>query len=95
MDEQHIIGNILFPILAVDCLWGEWVSGDCSTTCGIGSRVNTRIKIVDEANGGSCTGQPTETEECNLQECAGSTEKQYQVVREKGKCRPHSSNLTP
>ena len=62
---------ILFLILAIDCVWGEWVAGHCSTTCGIGSRVSTRKKLVEEANGGSCDGNTTENEECNLQECSG------------------------
>merc|ERR1712020_514836 len=57
---------------AIHCVWNDWVSGECSATCGVGSKVNTRTKLVEEANGGSCTGQFTETEECNLQECPGS-----------------------
>ena len=59
-------------ISAVDCVWGEWILGECSTTCGIGSRLNTRIKLVEEVNGGSCAGQSTETEDCKLQECPGN-----------------------
>ena len=63
---------ILFPILAIDCVWGEWTVGECSTTCGIGSRVSTRIKLVEEDNGGNCSGRSTKTEECNVQECPGN-----------------------
>ena len=70
----HILSMkfILFPILAIDCVWGEWVAGQCSTTCGIGSRVSTRKKLVEEANGGNCSGRSTKTEECNVQECPGN-----------------------
>ena len=45
--------------------------GDCSTLCGGGSRVKVRTKLVEEANGGSCNGNTTENEECNVQECSG------------------------
>ena len=45
--------------------------GTCSKTCGTGTRTNTRIKLVEEANGGTCSGQPTEIEECNTQPCPG------------------------
>ena len=63
---------IIFEISAVDCVWGDWHHGACSTTCGIGSRKNTRIKLVEETNGGACPGQATEIEECNLRECQGN-----------------------
>ena len=63
---------ILFLILAIDCVWGEWVAGQCSTTCGIGSRVSAREKLVEEANGGNCSGRSTKTEECTVQECPGT-----------------------
>ena len=70
-------GSILsFPSLAVDCVGDEWTHGECSTTCGSGYRLNTRVKLVEEANGGSCTGQSTETEECNLQKCPGIIQNQ-------------------
>ena len=43
--------------------------GECSTTCGAGTRTNTRVKLVEEANGGTCDGEPTEIEECQAGEC--------------------------
>ena len=52
-------------------MWDEWVTGECSGTCGTGTRTNTRTKLVTESNGGSCTGLPTEIEECNANPCPG------------------------
>ena len=47
------------------CVWSEWEPwGLCSKTCGAGgSRQRSRVKVRVEANGGTCNGQPTETEE--------------------------------
>ena len=56
----------------INCEWDEWAIGECSATCGNGTRTNTRTKLVEEQNGGNCTGQPTETEECHLQDCPGN-----------------------
>ena len=48
----------------IHCIWDEWKEGECSATCGTGTRTNTRSKLVTEANGGTCTGQPTEIKDC-------------------------------
>ena len=58
-------------IQAIHCEWDEWVNGDCSKTCGTGTRTNTRNKSVVEEHGGTCSGEPIEFEECNTQECPG------------------------
>ncbi len=71
------LGNIHFTQVtyiillssAIHCEWDEWVIGECSDSCGTGTRTNTRTKLVDEANGGTCTGQPSEIEECNTNPC--------------------------
>ena len=55
----------------VDCEWAKWVEGDCSTTCGAGKQNNTRSKIIEEANGGNCTGESTEVQSCLVVECPG------------------------
>ena len=49
---------------SVDCVWGEWSSGACSSSCGKATSKSTRIKIVKEANGGNCEGKSTKTEFC-------------------------------
>lgn len=57
---------------AIHCEWGEWVEGECSHECGVGTQTNTRDKIVEELNGGTCTGGPTEIVECLVKECPGT-----------------------
>lgn len=56
-------------VLAVHCEWDDWVEGSCSAECGTGTRTNTRVKLVEEKNGGTCTGQPTEVLQCQDKEC--------------------------
>ena len=60
-----------FLNLAIHCMWNDWVLGECSKQCGTGARTNTRTKKVVEKDGGTCTGQPTEEEECKIKECPG------------------------
>ena len=56
-------------VLAVHCEWDDWVMGSCSAECGTGTRINTRVKLVEERNGGTCTGRPTEVLQCQDKEC--------------------------
>ena len=57
---------------AVNCVWNDWRLGDCSKTCGTGTRTNTRTKLIEENNVGICSGQTFEIEECNTQNCPGT-----------------------
>ena len=67
-----IILTSVTSISEIHCKWNRyWVYGICSKTCGWGTRTNTRTKLVTEANGGTCTGQPTEIEKCNTKPCPG------------------------
>ena len=63
--------NTTHLCLAIDCQWDDWVYGNCSKTCGSGTRTNTRIKSIVEENGGTCDGNFTETEACNINPCPG------------------------
>ena len=57
----------------VNCEWGDWIIGDCSQTCGEGTRINTREpKIVAEHGGVECIGPSSIAESCQLQTCAGT-----------------------
>ena len=57
----------------VDCEWNDWVMGECSITCGGGTRSNTRVRKIDAAFGGrECPGLASITEACNVQECPGN-----------------------
>ena len=53
----------------VDCEWSEWNLGTCSATCGKGNREKFRSKIVEEINGGNCSGDSEATEDCNEKDC--------------------------
>ena len=72
MIQRFLISVLLKDIqIPVHCKWDEWNQGECSKTCGTGTRNDTRTKLVVESNGGTCTGQPTEIVACNTQECPG------------------------
>merc|ERR1712113_922094 len=57
-----------------DCTWGDWGAwSQCSKTCGQGgTRSKSRVKTIAEIGGGSCNGQPNETENCNESSCCTS-----------------------
>jgi len=53
----------------VDCVWDEWLVGECSTSCGDGIRSNTRVKLVEEEFGGFCDESASITEPCYPGDC--------------------------
>lgn len=53
----------------VNCIWGDWVKGTCSKTCGGGHRTDERTITKPEENGGTCEGKPTRVVNCNEQKC--------------------------
>ena len=58
--------------IKVHCEWNDWIIGDCSETCGGGSRTNTRTQKVSAEHGGDeCNGPTSVDESCNVQECPG------------------------
>ena len=57
--------------ILVDCEWADWVEGECSTTCGLGVQNNTRIKLIEEAYGGTCIGEYNNVTDCELEKCLG------------------------
>ena len=60
-------------LILVDCEWDEWEVGDCSKSCGVGSRVNVRTVKVNSSNGGKdCQGLSNIQENCNIFECPGT-----------------------
>ena len=62
-----------FSLKAIHCEWDAWNLGECSAECGLGTQKNTRTKLVEEANGGTCSGQPEEVVECMIKECPGKS----------------------
>ena len=58
----------------VNCEWGDWNIGDCSKTCGEGTRTNTRVPdILAEHGGVECDGEASIEEECNIQNCPSTS----------------------
>ena len=55
----------------IPCEWSAWTHGSCSATCGSGTKNNTRVKIVQERNGGKCQDKTWEIQECNERDCPG------------------------
>ena len=55
----------------INCQWASWTDwGQCSETCGNGSKTRTREKAqVAMYNGEDCQGNNTEIKECNLKQC--------------------------
>ena len=72
-DESYLFGTriylCLFNNLATDCAWGDWTIGTCSVTCGVGIRIDTREKTIEESNGGRCDGCETRIDECSKEDC--------------------------
>ena len=65
LNNRQII--LFFKLLSkVHCEWGEWVVGECSTTCGEGMRTDVREQVVSAKNGGiECEGEASITEICH------------------------------
>ena len=55
----------------MDCEWDEWEVGECSKSCGGGTRTNSRKRIVGGYGGKDCSGSSIVLENCNVQECPG------------------------
>ena len=73
----------MLSLTAIDCVWNDdWVSGQCSKTCGTGIQINTRTKRIVESNGGSCSGYNNETVTCRIQECPGNLRRYLNVPYE-------------
>ena len=56
----------------VDCQWNDWNIGECSVSCGGGTKKSTRSKrVVEKYGGSSCAGNSTKEENCNGHHCPG------------------------
>jgi len=66
---QPIKNDCPLTCAPVHCQWRSWEEGVCSSECGDGTRNDTRTKLVEEANGGTCDGKPIKTEHCKSKEC--------------------------
>ena len=62
----------MFLFNLVDGGWTVWTNwGACSLTCGTGSQNRTRTctNPTPEHGGADCTGNPSETQNCNTNPC--------------------------
>ena len=71
-------------LFSVDCEWSSW--GDystCSVTCGTGTQIRERTKLVVEDNGGQpCSGSIGyhQDQQCHTAPCPGTTHKCFFTV---------------
>ena len=52
------------------CKW-EITYGECSKSCGGGTRIKHKKKVPVDGFDGLCAGYDTEEEECNVEPCPG------------------------
>ena len=55
--------------VAIDCEWGSWSVGDCSISCGKGTRTKIRTVSIKGTHGGKCMGKNIMIESCNIKNC--------------------------
>ena len=59
-------------IVSVNCKWSSWQSHTtCPVTCGGGTQIRTRTKLVLEDHGGICSGLSYQERQCNTDPCPG------------------------
>ena len=68
-------------ISARDCGWSEWVTGNCSVSCGHGAKNRTRTKIITEINGGKCIGDSIAIEHCKEKDCPSRYSYFFEIAR--------------
>ena len=85
--SPHITLKLLFQNLntakivdLVNCEWNDWIIGDCSQSCGGGTRNLTRtINQTALYGGDECPDKDVTSieESCNVEECPGDRNVQY------------------
>ena len=60
-------------IISVNCKWSSWKSYTrCPVTCGGGTQIRTRTKLIVEDHGGICSGLSNQERQCNTDPCPGT-----------------------
>ena len=72
--QNQFICVLRYIVMIDHCAWDDWIMGDCSVTCGGGTRTNTRTSKASAANGGVVCNEETISidEACNVQPCPGT-----------------------
>ena len=71
-----VLISLITSTIPVDGIWNDWIEGECSVTCGFGTKTSTRT-CEEPTNGGqecSCSDLEdctTKTEACTLSDCPG------------------------
>ena len=59
-----------FNIETADCIWEPWSEwSTCSQSCDGGTQLRTRTLVAPERNGGECSGESFEQQDCNTEIC--------------------------
>ena len=59
-----------FNIETADCIWESWNDwSTCSQSCDGGTQLRTRTLVAPERNGGECSGESLEQQDCNTETC--------------------------
>ena len=62
----------------MNCTWSSWGKySACPVTCGGGTKIRARTKLVVEDHGGICSGLGYQDRQCNTARCPGTTHKYY------------------
>ena len=68
-------------MFTVNCTWATWQSwSECSKTCGGGTHIKERTKSVVENMSGTCSGNPTQTGTCNIEQCPGTLQMTFNWI---------------
>ena len=62
-------GGVCVKGPTINCEWNEWQIGDCSQTCGDGTRTKIRAKKIQDTPNGSCEGDSEIQEPCHMEDC--------------------------
>ena len=66
--------DIPFFFHTADCIWAAWEEwSTCTKSCGRGTQLRTRRVETHETDGGKCSGESSEEQECGTSICPAGT----------------------
>ena len=93
----YVLLNILklYISIPVDCKvdnWSAW--GDCTVTCGGGTKTRARQVLQVSQHGGAMCPNLEETDVCNTDKCGGISFLLYQALVDKEQCTMYFDEIT-